>query len=263
MNKLNVITPYDLPFQALLQPPPLFSDGGQVVLQVELLNAATEYDVDRVSEQVVAFCVLARTGALGGEMIPPWLSSIGYDSEPIIKDNTVRWILEECLLDERAAVVLVHLIMSLSNELPIVILKLFKLENDRKLELIGFESALDSPYPSMWSPLPFIVRVEDEVGSTVSVRVEFNTPLTLDEKEEIQDDLLTWAGTTICGAYAVEPEPPSKCGLQPELTVEVFDNELNWAIDKFRAHPDALNGLINIFVAIDKNVSQISTVFIE
>lgn len=260
----SILAPYDLPFPVLFHPLPLFSKGGSITLTTELKYFPIDEAVNAVSASVTPFFVLAsETGALGGDTIPPWVTSIGWMEGPEISGKTFKWDFEECQIDERAILILVNLLLAVVKKHPLEKLTISQSKSMEPYLTLTSDSEVTHPYPPQWPTIPFSVTIDDELSETFSLTIQFKKSLTTEEIEVIEAMLLTWAGVAMCGAYAIHPQPPSSYPLIPEQTVTVFDNELEWTISKYRAHPGGINGLINICVAIDRKVAPIAEIRIE
>src|SRR4051812_9027169 len=103
-----VAMPYVLPFKVMLQAPPLLQAGGPVNLAVEFPHAPSADEIDEVSALLPLFTFLADAGALGGDTIAPWQSTVEDEERTAVSGKRVEWLLHGCRLDERAAVVLAH-----------------------------------------------------------------------------------------------------------------------------------------------------------
>jgi hypothetical protein len=74
---------------------------------------------------------------------------------------------------------------------------------------------------------------------------------------------LGWSVAAAVGAYAVAPISPMSTYVEPDTEVEVVGNELTWDLHKMRIHPAAIDGLINVCMAVDRTIAPISALRID
>jgi hypothetical protein len=64
------------------------------------------------------------------------------------------------------------------------------------------------------------------------------------------------------GCYGVAPEPLDRCGLIPH-EVTFFDDEVEFALSRCRAHPGALDALSNAVLVFHHRIARILELRIE
>ena len=259
----KIITNYELPFTVLAQPAPLLSDGGTVILSVEMQTTPSEKTVGALKIAMMHFSTLAETGAMGGDTIPPWESTLKSYEGPRITGPGVEWTLAGCRLDERALAVLVNLFLVVAEGAPLKKLEIKQAIDPRPCVPLKSDPEWDAPYPPRWKQIPFDLDFYEEVMESVSIGAEFTKKLTKQEREDIENELLSWAGPASEGAYAIAPVSPMEASMMPDFPISIDDHSLDWSIEKCRADRGALDGLVNVLVAIHKKIAPIREVTIE
>jgi hypothetical protein len=199
--------------------------------------------------------MLASSGGLSGEHIPPDQSDIADRDVVKIDGRMLTWRLAGCRVDERSVVSLVNLLHfgHLRNELKLV-------------EIVGPQSAPMQRlaagndrvgYPGLFVP-PFQLLLHEPLGASLSLLARSQRPLTEAEVEEFEEALLSWSVAPTVGAFAVPDVPIETNQMEPQQTMEVEDDELRWNIDRFRMHLGAIHSLVNCCIALSGRVAQIS-----
>ncbi len=260
----SILTPYKLPFAVLHDPLPIFSNNETVIISLEFSNAPSIEAIKKYSAIVTPFHILANTGAMSGDMIPPWKSTVKDMQGPRVSTNSLEWTLEECCLDERAIVILINLLLVVAEKHPIIKLLIKKAEGSTVSMQLECSPDIDEPYPPRWKTIPFLVdESEEDAVDTRHLEINFKRQLADEEYEQVQDILFSWAGVVMNGAYAITSEPPIVAQIIPEPSMILIENRFEWTIEKWRVHTGALDGLVNICVVINHNVAPITQVRIN
>jgi hypothetical protein len=259
----RIATPYVLPFEAYHSSGPLFAIGRDVRVDVELAAPASQAATDALHGVLIAFTQLASTGALAGERIPPWDSKVADHSTPTpVTPTHLSWILNGCVLDEAALLILVQLFLDPNVEHPIRRVSVAAY-GSTSMQLLAHDADVESPYPRAYGQIPFTWTIDDDAMDSPSVTVRFRARPKKAQREDICERLLTWAAATAMGAYPVAPELPRDCGVAIDPDIPFVDTEIDWALMQFRAEPDALLGLVNALAVISHAVAPIEEVRIE
>lgn len=261
----KLATPYVLPFGVFHADAPLFSSGGDVRLEVELAQVASAEAIDGIEATVIAFVQLATTGALAGPVLPPWNSTIADHTFALATaENKVVWVFNGCMLDELALIVLVHMLLDPHEAYAIRTVVLSTPTRPLETHRLAHDPDLEPYYPAAFVKVPFSWQVSEDAMDDIEVRARFRMAPDAEKREAVTDTLLTWAAAVAMGAYPVEPELPRDCGMviSPE-DVDITGDELVMAITSFRAHPDALLGLVNVFASLSNAVVEVAQLDIE
>ena len=263
--KPAIATAYALPFEVTLSPPPLFSSGQSVEVRARLQRGAEPQVITALDALLTPFSFLGPCGALAGDSIEPWNSDIADTNLVSTTDDELVWRLDGCRVDERAAVILAQLVLLTQEQHPLEKLSFTRVGDSRPRARLAHAKSkgAQSSYPGRWPKLPFDLELPEEIMDTLAVTITLAAPLDENQAPNVENDLLTWAALASMGAYGVAPVPPAKCSISPEQSLSVDGPELSWSIEDFRAHPAALDGLINVLVAIDHDVARIDSVSIE
>lgn len=256
-------TPYSLPFTVLCQParPSATRD---LTVRVIMVRPVTDDAVDALSTTVLPFMLLLSSGALAGEFIPPWTSTIEDWSDPtIILPSTIEWSLQSVTCDLQAWVVLAQMLLVDHAEHPIRRIEVTDTQHPAELIEVVQRAARVNPYPRSWSGIDFRVNLQHELYKEFTVCVSFARLLSEDEQERVRAELFAWAPGLMNGAYGVAPVPPERCTGIPDPDVLFVDNELEWIIRSFKAHTGAIEGLINVVASISHQVVQVTEFRLE
>jgi len=197
---------------------------------------------------------------LSGEHIVPHESDIAEKNDVQVDRATLRWCLSGSRVDERALLSLVNLLHFAHVRNPIA---LVEVEASRSEQLQKLEVRKQSTYYPGLFPPPFELRVDEPIGSSVSIAIRPKRPLHGDDIAEFEDTFLMWTVAPSVGAFAVEDVPITANGMEPLLTVEMIDDELRWGIDRFRMHPAALDSFVNCCTALSSRVAPIASLEIS
>jgi len=261
MTVAVIATPYALPYRVDIQTPPLMSGGRSAVLKVTpvgQLDSETAADLESVT---TAFALLASTGALAGMAGPPGRAADFEWSKGLTNGGDLQWEFVNCSFDERAAVILAQMFLLSQPTHPIS--RLAVAVPGGRTSPLSYDRRLLDPYPPVWQPTPFSVRIDPDIFDVATLRVDFVRPPTADEQAQIDGQIVTWAVATAMGAYGVAPVPPNECSAQFEPAATFFERELEFELTRLRAHRASLYGLVNVCIAVHQTVLAVSALSIE
>jgi hypothetical protein len=212
---------------------------------------------------VLPFFLMATSGALAGESIEPWTSTIKAWSEPLIYGSTIEWLLTAATCDPQAWVILAQ--MLLVDHKRHAIQRVEIVDPQRSHDMIDVVTGMPrvDPYPKRWGGIRFPVEFYRDIPKNFTVYAAFARPLSETDRESICEELFAWAPGLILGAYGVAPVPPDRCTGIPNEDIVFLDNGLEWAISNFKAHTGAIEGLINVLASISHQIIQVIEVRVE
>ena len=261
---MRIATPYLLPFRAMVQEPPLLLGGSAVIVTAYLDGLLTDQAISILNGFLDAFWTLAVAGAVGGDSLRPWRSTVADKSDPQEGSGVVSWTLEGCDLDERAVVNLIHLLLAANESTKIREVSIRRLHGAGPLQPLAENPDIENPYPPRWPEARFKEWTSNAfVTDSRRVSMEFSRELTPKEVSDIKTHLLGWSVAAAVGAYAVAPISPMSTYLEPDTEVEVFGTELTWHVHRMRLHPAAIDGLVNVCIAFDRTIAPIIALLID
>ncbi len=259
MSPTSIATAYQLPYRVrYLQPNPL-SLGQPVTLKIQAKQESLEA-VEDYASIVMMFQMLASTGALAGNFIPP-VEAMEFTCTQLT-DTSAEWLLAGSRLDDRALVVLAQLLQRCHEEHPISEITFTSLSAGNMTRL-RFDADIENPYPGINSAIPFSWVIDPDFYADATLHIAFERNLTEEEGEAIDAWIMIWTIATMMGAYGIAPIPPESCGASFPEEVIIFDDSLEMPFTQFRAHPASLDGLVNACVAIHELFVPIREMRIE
>ena len=259
----QLVTAYILPFPVTYHAAPLFAQGVEVQITISLVNPVTQEVIDGYDALITAFVMIASTGALAGDSISPWESMLGEQIGPAVSAQKIAWTLSQCRVDERSLVLLVQQLLMLCEQHPISSVEIRRSTSTDPLVALRCDGKTKVVYPPVWPNHAYALTIDEGFYDSPNLYVEFTRELSADEQAQIDGEILAWASAVIMGFYPIAPIPPQQCTMLAEDNVTFIDQELEWHMHKFRAHMSALDGLLNVCTAIDKNIAPISKIRIE
>ncbi len=213
--------------------------------------------IPEVDGLVDSFWMLASTGGLSGERIPPSDSNIRGKSDVEVRENALHWRLTGCRVDERSLTCLLNLFEFCCSRRPLKQLNVFTASppygRPRRIDDVGLV------YPGQW-PSPLRVVVNEPIAETVTLRMQFATMPDADQIEEVESTLLAWSVAPAIGAFAAPDVEVERSSMTADLEVEVHGNELIWGIEKFRMHVAAVDSLVNCCIGVSDRVAPVTAV---
>jgi hypothetical protein len=255
-------TPYSLPFVVRCQPD-LAAATRDLTVRVIMARPVTDETAKALNATVLPFLLLLSSGAMAGESIPPWTSTIEDWSDPIVQPAAIEWSLKSVSCDLQAWVMLAQMLLVDHAEHPIQQIEVTDTRHPARLIEVVQRASRVNPYPRSWSGIDFRVDLQRELYKEFTVCVSFVRLLSEDEKERVRAELFAWAPGLINGAYGVAPVPPDRCIGFPDPEILFVDHELEWIIRNFKAHTSALEGLVNVVASVSHQVVQVAEFRIE
>jgi hypothetical protein len=251
---VRIATAYRLPFAFGFSALPLWGAG--VLTTVKLtLRAGLDVEATRPAMQMklMTFGVLCATGALG--QVPPE----GFEPVTPLFDSarvfgrTLEWILPQwpAATDSLPVLASLYAAEDVSADLERIDLSA---RGEPTIFTLEHENNPARAYPGV-RPMPGFHWKIDNAGEE-DMRVLLR-PLRIPSaslRAEIEKVLLLWAHAASSGAYGVAPVEPLKCSFGFEPQVDWFDGYMAWHLKRFRAHPDALDGLVNVVAAMHERL---------
>lgn len=254
----------DLPFEVRVSRAPLLSDGSDVVVIAELKRKPSRGVVQTLDASVEMFIALAELGALCGSEIAPWESGLKAGTRTEVKGNSVAWKFGACLLDEHALLVLINAFLLEVSQVPLIALTVRNAESGDNLVTLPVGDPPEPLYPPRFPELPFALHVDPtSEGETYQFSVSFQSEPGSEQSQAIEGWLLTWMGVTMNGVFANPPAFPKVPSLVADLEIDLNGSELEWTVHKFRAHPGAVDALVNLLAALHHEIAPIVSVSIN
>lgn len=260
---MNIATPYPLPF-AMSGPA-----AGALALDEDFdLRVGFTRPPDLAAAEVLfgvvtAFCVLAGTGAMSGSGLAASNSRVRDLGPAGFEGTVISFGLAGVRLDDRALVILAHLLLSEWEPLKFARVELQRRSEPTALRSLVHDSDALHPYPGLDPSIGFAVRMPPAVIENADVAVRFVSVLDDEQRQTVQTQLQTWAATAVGGAYALAPNPPIKSMFVAERCVEWVDEDLGWGLSTVRVHPGAFHGLVNAVAALDQRGLSVQQFSVE
>jgi hypothetical protein len=148
-------TAYALPYAVLYGYDPIMSVGHDVQVVAGLASVPSPGAVDAMDSLLQPFVLLEQSGALAGSLIPPWVSTIADKSGPTIVGNSIHWLLQECLIDERAIPMLAQMLVSVQQISQTRRLAIQRVGGPTDDQLVVSAPGQRMDYPGIYANLPF------------------------------------------------------------------------------------------------------------
>jgi hypothetical protein len=253
---------YALPYAVIYDDGPLMSVGQDIRIRAALNAVPTAETVDAMDSLVLPFFLLGTSGALAGTKIAPWTSTMADKEGPFVNEGIVEWILRSCTVDERSITVLSQMLLSAYDSAPIARITFSGARPFPDVLRLEDNSLTPDPCPARYGEPGFPVIGEAELTAEVVVRVIFEVPPSPEIQKAADAELFSWAAGVVSGAYGVAPVRPDRCTASIDET-EYAGSELTWHMSRVRAHPAALDGLVNVFASISRRTARVSQIIIE
>lgn len=260
---MRLASPYSLPYAVTYSDGQLMSIGRDVRVEVTLGAAATSAAIDELDALVLPFQLLASAGALAGNGIKPWNSTILDKDGPFVGGDVVGWTLRSCAVDERGIVMLAQMLLSAHSAHSIAKVAFTSTVGYLHVARVTLGVPAADPFPALARDLGFPLRREGEVGREVLVQARFDAALTDKTRAAVDAELYSWASGLLSGAYGIAPLVPDVCTATVEPVVTYGRQQLTWGFARFSAHPAALDGLTNVFASISERVARVAELTIE
>lgn len=262
MKRLNS-TAYRLPFSFRYSPGPLWGEGVCTTVRV---NLRPGHDVKAwqasLHMKMMNFGVLCGTGALG--VVPK------DDFDPMsalfdtvrIQDDRLEWMLDEWPATNDSLPVLASL--HAAGDVVEAIAGLSVTARGEPATIgLAYESRPLRCYPPQSLDAPFPWTIDNDGQEDIRLQLRLAREPGAEERRAIEQTFLLWANAASAGAYGVAPVEPLKCALLFDEEVEQYGERIVWHLRRFRAHPDALEGLVAVCHAIHCRVSPVAECLID
>jgi len=249
----DCFTEYQLPFVMSLGPAPVLASGHDVVVDCSPTAASARSEL---AEVFAYFGRLGRTGAFGSPVVPPRDATLG---DVVVTSNGPA-VIRACRVDERAIVILANLLFARQALLRLNSVRVaapsapHASADFRSLERRTDEYA---SYPERSERLPFAIEDDDPSGDSRTFTAEFVRPLQQSEEAALIDALEAWAVVVRAGGYAVAPEPPELCYLEPNPPA-CWQTGFEYSFLKLRADGRSTDGIVNLFEAFHHRICPLA-----
>lgn len=260
---MATVTPYELGFDVRLPAPGELRKGGDFHLRATLRRPPTDEAVTAYGATLTAWGLLASTGAMSGEHIEAARSGVDDWGRPVAGVAGLDWRLTGVRLDDRAPVVLAHMLRADHAEHPLVRLDLTPLQDPAKVVALQHDPAAWDVYPGIDRSIRFALQLSDQVMETAYVRVELSAVPTEAQRTAIRDELLVWGGAASLGGYGIAPAEPEHSGFVAPDDLQFVDEELEWSLSSFQAHAGAIVALTNVVSAIHQRVLPVRSLVVK
>lgn len=253
-------TAFQLPFRVVHPVEKFFSAGGEVQFMLEFSTNLTSAQVAWIDSLIQLFADFAGTGALSGRRFAPHRS--GIDRSPIAMrpPRVCVWTLSNCCIDDAAIVVLCDMLMRESVALP---LRSFAVSNGGKeVELVQDTDSWSS-YPARYAPLPFEVADQEPESGAYTFTLALAEPLKSSARDTLTAWLRLWTRCVLAGGYALAPVEPKHNYVEPDDSVVDFSTTVEWSVFKLRAHPAAVDALVNLLACFSQKVQRVLLLTIQ
>ena len=253
-----IATAYDIPYEVKIGTLLKANIQGDILVS---LKPKLQFDEDAVgdfSALFTAFDMLAQLGALGGDQIAPWNS--GIETVQVSRTSNLDWYLTGCQFEERALVILAQafLISSFNNQIQSL-----EIGQPPFVPLIRQQQIAD-PYPLLWPRSGLPLNLPQALSDSVRILIESSNALTEDQADILANRLFNCATAISMGLYGIAPIDPKTCGLLfSEKLENIGDDLVILSLEKFRAHPDAINAFLNVCMAFAKEFPIITELTVE
>lgn len=212
--------------------------------------------------KLMSFGVLCATGACG--VVPPK----GFEPvTPLFQsarttDQCIEWTLPDWPASNDCLPVLASLYAS-DDVAPVITRIEVAGGGEAASLLLKHEKRPARCYPMAMRALPFAYRIDNDGQEEIRVGLRLAGVPGDAVRAEIEKTLQLWAHAASSGAYGVAPVEPLKCSFMFDKFVDWFDDRLTWHLKRFRAHPEALNGLVNVVGTVHANLWPIADCAID
>lgn len=260
---MSLTTAYVLPYDVMWSDGPLMSLDDDVRVRVALRSEADDQAAGALDALMTPFVLLASSGAMAGEAIPPGQSGIADKEGPFASGQVVDWVLRKCLVDERSIAMLAQMMLTAHGEFPIARIALDGTKRISATQTLLSASTDSRTYPEVYRNPGFVVSCDPELGRDIEVRVAFAQANAPSFSRAIDAELFSWAAGLLSGGYGIAPFVPDRCVASIGTTAVYLPSEMSFSMNRFEAHPAALNGLINVFTRISENIIPVAELSID
>ncbi len=257
----DICTGYALPFKTRVPRRIGFFRGGRIDV-FATLRAFERESARRLERALSVFLGLANTGALCGADIPPSTSGCILLSKEQQHDLRFRFSLTECRIDDRAIVVLAHLLFTQRKWLSLETLSVSVVDTAEYVDLRQDANEI-STYPTRCSQIPFQLVDEQPEGQAVTFEVEFEQPPAAVTLNLLDRYFGAWSDAILRGAYSLAPFPPEESHVESyDSGFVVVGNVAERSYHKLEADDAVIDAALNIFASLHDQCQKIKGVTI-
>ncbi len=242
------------PFEVVVSSRALSSDES-VVVSADLRLPDESQELERRLCDVFA---LGSFGALSGH-IAPWESTCC--TEQVSRTETRLVIEARTRVADEVYVMLANAAMAAYARVPIS--RLAVVSRSGAGQIMRRSASQVLRYPVQYECVPF--QLHDEIhGESCEIRVELNDAVGIKSEWWMNNFVDRWRACVLCGGYAVPGLSPEHCYVElNECRVTVYDSMIEWSVEKLRADPACVNGLVNGLIAFDRVCQGVKSVVCE
>lgn len=236
---------YDLPYTVHYTPLPFMGRGRDISVVIVFAAPMNADAIADTSSLIIAFLHLAKSGALCGGAIAPWTSGIVSADQTSQTNDGATWALRGVLIDDLSAVILAQLFLIVHRAYPIRRVIIHDASSSEALLEMRKTTDDTLVYPKIYAPLASRVVISPHYSEDITIEATFNGELSSDEAAIVRTRLEDCIAAMSIGCYPIAPLSPDYCGLEYGRRMRFFEGQLDFALNSFNCHPDALNGLCN------------------
>jgi hypothetical protein len=251
---------FDLPFAVSYPTRPFFSAGSDTIVSIRLRNGISPYEIARTAAVLERFVQLANAGGLAGRAIEPWRSGVATHSTIAAGPVEVSFRLERCLFDDASLLALCDLFLHKDN---VTLVQAIDIGAGAPVQRLICDRASYSTYPGRFARLPFELVDEEPESGAYTFTLTLATELDDDGRMALADAMRTWSSFVLAGGFALAPIPPEENYVEPDDPFVELDHSVEWSVFKLRAHPAAVDALLNTFAAFHGRGRGLSAVTIS
>ena len=247
-------TAFPLPFRAGYPASGFFSVDEKTQLSLEFAVEPTPAQAVLADGVMRLFADFAATGALCGERFTPQYSGIDYCPIELRTSNVRVYSLRNCRIDDSAMVLLCDLF--LRESVALSLRSLIVSNGGAGTDLLQDPNSW-STYPARYTPLPFEIDDQQPESGAYTFVLDLAEPLGVSAKSTLTSWLGLWTQIVMAGGYALAPIEPKDNYVEPSATIVDFATTLEWSVFKLRAHPAAIDALVNQFARFSERVQRV------
>lgn len=259
---MTLRSPYELPFQTMYSQD-LGASTRDIIIRIHQAQIVSVDAAEAFDSIVIPFLLMMTSGAMAGESIPPWTSTVESWEGPVMQGSTLEWSLTSVTCDPQAWVMLAQMLQIDHKDHAIARIDILDPVRSQPMLEVATGISRINPYPNRWAGIRFPIDFYSDLPKSFTVYVEFSQHLSEEDKERIHEECGAWAPGLIIGAYGVAPVPPDKCTGYPDEEIVFVDNALEWSFNRFKAHTGAIEGLINVLASISQKIVQVTQVRVD
>lgn len=254
-------TGYILPFSLRYSRVGLLS-AGLAIRADGRLGRTAEHGSEALGQVLQGFEMLAGSGALCGAALSPWRSGLRVATPAFRSEREFSVVFQDCYVDDRALVVLAHLLLARHDSLRLEFVDLC-VQDERPSLTLMTDPDEDSTLPQIVRGLPFLLESENPESGSYTFTAELERPLEEENAAVLESSLAAWVRAVSAGAYGLAPIPPEESYAEPSEEITFFDTTVEWTVFKVRADPACLDGVVNVFAAFHERCQAVRSLSIS